>query len=258
VLTLDAINFGSGWFPHLSKRPGCSGYFTVALALADRFDAEGPWSAGALCELRAEELARTLGQDPSVPEVSELMDLYTRALRDLGAFLLDRHAGRFTGPVEAAGRSAARLVEALTAMPLYRDVARYGDREVPFLKRAQITVADLRLAFEGSGPGRFDDIDALTLFADNLVPHVLRLEGVLVYDAELLAGIEEGRLLSPGSPEEVEIRACALHAVERMAGVARDAARDVPPWRLDEWLWTLGQQPERKAAPRHRTRCAFY
>jgi hypothetical protein len=258
VLTLDAINFGSGWFPHLHKRPGCSGYFTVALGLADRFDTEGAWSPGALHEIVVEDLARTLGQDLSVPEVAELMDLYTRALRDLGAFLVDHHGGSFAGPVEAAGRSAARLVEMLAAMPLYRDVARYGHREVPFLKRAQITVADLRLAFAGAGLGRFDDIDDLTIFADNLVPHVLRLEGVLVYDGELLADIEAGRLLSWGSPEEVEIRACALHAVERMAGVARDAGRAVPPWRLDEWLWTLGQQPERKAAPRHRARCAYY
>ena len=44
LLTLDAINFGSGWFPTLRKRPGCSGYFTVAWALADRFREHGPWS----------------------------------------------------------------------------------------------------------------------------------------------------------------------------------------------------------------------
>ena len=28
VVTLDAVNFGSGWFPELRKRPGMSGYFT--------------------------------------------------------------------------------------------------------------------------------------------------------------------------------------------------------------------------------------
>ena len=44
LLTLDAVNFGSGWFPTIRKRPGCSGYFTVASALADRFREEGPWS----------------------------------------------------------------------------------------------------------------------------------------------------------------------------------------------------------------------
>jgi hypothetical protein len=33
VLTLDAINFGSGWFPTIRRRAGLSGYFTVASGL---------------------------------------------------------------------------------------------------------------------------------------------------------------------------------------------------------------------------------
>ena len=49
VVTLDAINFGSGWFPHLRKRGSLSGYFTVATALKKRFEARGPWSAPASC-----------------------------------------------------------------------------------------------------------------------------------------------------------------------------------------------------------------
>ena len=44
-LTLDAINFGSGWFPTLRKRDGRSGYFTVATGVRDRFASHGPWSA---------------------------------------------------------------------------------------------------------------------------------------------------------------------------------------------------------------------
>jgi hypothetical protein len=36
-LTLDTINFGSGYFPYMNKRPGRSGYFTVAGRLNDRF-----------------------------------------------------------------------------------------------------------------------------------------------------------------------------------------------------------------------------
>src|SRR5688572_20219511 len=38
---LDAVNFGSGWFPKLRKRPGCSGYFTVATSLTELCRAEG-------------------------------------------------------------------------------------------------------------------------------------------------------------------------------------------------------------------------
>src|SRR4051794_8022930 len=48
MLTLDAINFGSGWFPTVRKRPGSSGYYTVAWALADRFREHGPWTNGEL------------------------------------------------------------------------------------------------------------------------------------------------------------------------------------------------------------------
>ena len=42
-LTLNAINFGSGWFPTLRKRSGHSGYFTVAAGVRERFGHSGPW-----------------------------------------------------------------------------------------------------------------------------------------------------------------------------------------------------------------------
>ena len=64
LLTLGAINFGSGWFPTIRKRPGCSGYFTVAWGLADRFRAHGPYSTAELRAIDAREVAAVLGQDP--------------------------------------------------------------------------------------------------------------------------------------------------------------------------------------------------
>ncbi|HEX2233571.1 MAG TPA: queuosine salvage family protein [Thermoleophilaceae bacterium] len=234
LLALDAINFGSGWFPTLRKRPGCSGYFTVAWGLADRFRAGGPWSPAELRELDEGELAEVLGQDPG----HELMGLYARALRDLGAFLGDRTA---LEAVAEAGGSAERLAETLAAgMPFFEDTG--------FYKRAQIVSSDLALA----GVAEFSDLDRLTMFADNLVPHVLRVDGVLVYDDALAAHIDSGELLPPGR-EEREIRACALHACELIA-----AELDVPPRILDMWLWNRGQEPRYKARPRHRTRTVFY
>src|SRR3954470_19571638 len=78
MLTLDAINFGSGWFPTLRKRPGSSGYYTVAWALADRFRARGPWGPAELRSLTAPEVAAVLEQDPE----HELMELYAGGLRE--------------------------------------------------------------------------------------------------------------------------------------------------------------------------------
>ena len=257
VVTLDAINFGSGWFPELAKRDGKSGYYTVAGALADHFDRHGPWNAVALRRLDADVCAGVFGQKDN-PGARELMELFARALNDLGSWLASQHGGSFTKAIESSQGSAERLVGMLAEMPLYRDVARYADFEVPFYKRGQITASDLAEAFGGAGFGHFDDLDRLTIFADNLVPHVLRNDGVLDYDAGLLSRIERHELLTPGSPEEVEIRALALHAVERAVAELRRRGVEASARRLDTKLWTRGQRPEIKAHPRHRARCAFY
>jgi Potential Queuosine, Q, salvage protein family len=234
LLTLDAINFGSGWFPTLRKRTGRSGYFTVAWALADRFRAHGPWSNADLRRLDAATMAAVLGQEPGHP----LMRLYAEALRELGRFLGDRAA---LDLVEEAGGSAERL-----AALLARGMRFFDDRG--FYKRAQIVPSDLALA----GLASFDDLDRLTIFADNLVPHVLRVDGVLRYDPALAAHIDAGRLLPPGERER-EIRACALQACEQLA-----ERTGVPPRELDIRLWNRGQAPEYKAIPRHRTRSVYY
>ncbi|MBW2498495.1 MAG: hypothetical protein JRF61_14570 [Deltaproteobacteria bacterium] len=258
VIALDAINFGSGWFPVLRKQGGLSGYRTVATACRRHFEAEGAWSAARLRETTTGAMATLLGQDTSDPEVEELMALYARAWRDLGEWLGARHGDRFESVVESARHSAARLVEALVEMPLYRDVSRYDELEVPFYKRAQITVADLHRAF-GSGPlGRFDDLDELTLFADNLVPHVLRCEGVLDLDPELASRIDREELLEVGSAPEVEIRAVAVEAVERLVASLGRRGRPTTAAVLDGLLWNAGQAPRVKARPRHRARCVYY
>jgi len=258
VLTLDAINFGSGWFPLLVKRPGLSGYFTVATALREHFDRNGPWSAPELCRLEAGQLARVLGQAEAPEAVQELLELFALALRDLGRWLLEAHAGRFLSPVERARGSAERLAESVSEMPLFRDLARYGELRVPFYKRAQILAADLALAFEGQGPGAFRDLDRLTVFADNLVPHVLRCLGALHYAPELADRIEAGQEIPSGSRAEIEIRAAAVFAGERIAARARARGRTLTEAAVDRWLWTRGQHPEIKARPRHRTRSTFY
>jgi hypothetical protein len=258
ILTLDAINFGSGYFPYLAKRPGYSGYFTIASSLREVWEREGPWDAHQLAATSADDCARVMGQNPGIPEIAELMSLFSRSLNDLGEFLLKHFDGDPTGPIAAANCSAARLAEILIEMPLYRDVSHYADFEVPFYKRAQLTSADLAAVFKGEGYGAFADLDQLTIFADNLVPHVLRREGVLVYAPALAARIDAGELLEAGSPEEVEIRAAAVHAVECCVGLFRKAEVKITARQLDTTLWTRGQLPAMKAHPRHRTRTTNY
>jgi hypothetical protein len=118
-----------------------------------------------------------------------------------------------------------------------------------FYKRAQIAANDLVLA----GVADFADVDDLTVFADNFLPHVLRVDGVLVLDDALAARIDAGELIPAGSEEERELRACAVHACERLA-----ARFGVAPRVLDNWLWNRGLEPAYAARPAHLTRTVFY
>ncbi len=122
VLALDAINFGSGWFPTLRRRPGCSGYYTIAWPLADRWRAAGPWDADELLALDAAGVAEVLGQDPG----HELMALYAGALNQLGAWLGGRATLEAIAGAAGAAGSAERLAEELAAgMPYFEDPGFY-------------------------------------------------------------------------------------------------------------------------------------
>ncbi len=245
-LTLDAINFGSGWFPTLRKPAGRSGYFTIAGGLRERFERYGPWAASQLAQIEAPELADVFGQDPA----HQLMALFAASLRDLGGHVLQAFDGSFEALLDGAGSSAVALVQTLAGWDCFADVSLYEGATVPFLKRAQIAAADL----DRAGVARFTDLQALTMFADNLVPHVRRLDGVLRLHPDLVARIDREELIEHGSPEEVEIRACAVHAVELI--VARLPSCTAAS--VDQLLWNRGGEPFYKAAPRHRTRCTAY
>ncbi len=233
VLALDAVNFGSGWFAELEQRPGGFGYETVASALAERFRTGRPWTAAGLRDLSVEAVADLFGLERG----HALAGHFTAALRELGGFL-DGRTGLEV--VAEADGSAERLAAQLAGgMALWRD---------PLAKRAQLAASDLVLA----GVADFSDLGALTLFADNLVPHVLRRDGALVLDAALERHLDAGLLLAPGR-QELELRAAAVVAGERLAHRLGVSERD-----LDGMLWQRGQAPRYADPPAHRCRTTAY
>jgi hypothetical protein len=246
AVCMNAINFGSGWWPTIRKRSGLSGYGTMAAGVRDRFDAEGPWSPEELAAINAARIARLVGQDPDHP----LMADFAAALRDVGAHLLADHGGRYLGVVEGTG-SIPALAARLAGWDAFADASIYEGREVPFYKRAQLAAADL----ERSGVTDLPGGERLTAFADNLVPHVLRVDGVLRLDPELTAAIEAEELLPHGSPQEVELRAAAVHAVELLSAATAGA---LSPAQIDSALWNRGAGRRYKSLPRPRSRTTAY
>jgi hypothetical protein len=237
VLVLDTLNFsfwGSG-----------RGYWQLAESLRDAFDGGDPlWEPARLLELDEGGLAAVIGEFPMAERrIAALHELARLAEREAGGEL-----ARLVPP------SAPELASYLSRnLESFRDVGVYGELEVPFLKRAQIAAADLW----GSSAIAFSDVDQLTCFADYKLPQALRHLGALEYTEHLARKVDDWVELDAGSPEEVEIRAATVVAVEelrdRLAAEGRELTAVEVDWML--WGYSQGLFPVR---PHHRVRTVFY
>jgi hypothetical protein len=64
--------------------------------------------------------------------------------------------------------------------------------------------------------------------------------------------------IAPGSPEEVEIRANTVVAVERIKEEARGLGLRIRSHEIDGLLWHMGQGDAYRERPYHRTVTVFY
>lgn len=262
VLVLDALNF-SFWANPGSPRwcveyegESLQGYWALAASLKRAINEGFPlWDAAWLAQISREEVAHILRGSAEIP----LRDERLQNLHEIGSGLLREYGGWFSGMVERAGGSAEMLVAGIAeAFSSFRDMACYDGEEVVFLKRAQIAVSDLAASFGGRGWGKFSDLDELTAFADYKIPQVLRRLGILEYSPSLGTLVDSRTLLPAGSPQEVEIRAATIWAVEMLKKELLDLGRRMSSIELDWLLWNIGQIPHPEDRPYHLTRTIFY
>jgi hypothetical protein len=258
ILALDSINFGSGYEPALLAEGWSlideSLYFTLATHLKQYFESSGPLNAQALMAMDTEQCLEILHLPKDGAMSREFAALCARGMRELGADVAENHAGLFDSFVQAANGKSEDIVRRLITMHHFKDIHAYKGRDVAFYKRAQITAADLYLGYKQMGIDVFDDTDRLTMFADNAVPHVLRVDGLLSYTDSLAQKIAAEQDIKSGSEEEIELRACAAHVVELIAAHKGLRAMDI-----DHILWHKSVEAERyNQSPPHRTLSRFY
>ncbi|WOL12642.1 UPF0553 protein-like [Canna indica] len=181
-----------------------------------------------------------------------------RLLHEVGLELERNFGGEAANLVKASGKSAANLVTLVTRhFPGFRDHSVYKGHQIFLYKRAQIFAADVWGAFKGQGYGEFYDIKSITIFADYIVPAVLRQLGVLKYSSSLSSSVDTKAEICSGSEEEIELRACTIHAVEKMRDIIQSKfGKQVLSVEMDLWLWSRGVQ--NSALPHHRTLSIYY
>lgn len=262
IVALDSVNFGSGYFKDAQACGIDLEYNQIAGALKDAFGNNRlclPVQWASATPLECHDVFR-------VPQgrherLDRLMTLFASHLQETGRRVIADHGGRVMNLLAAAENSAEKLVNIVGAWPTFHDVTDYKGREVAVYKRAQILAADIYLALEGgapAAPAAFSDMDKLTIFADNMVPHVLRHDGILQYSPALADKIDSGLMIESGSAEETEIRMAGIHAVELMKNAAAQTGSRVNSVNLDHILWNRGYEAGIYALPTHRTWSVWY
>jgi hypothetical protein len=262
IFVLDALNFcfwedpGQSKWSIEYKGEELSGYWALAASLKRAYEEGIPLTnAEFLATISSKIVEKIFRGTQRIP----LFQQRVHNLREVGTVLLEKYDGTFVNVLQHANRSAVTLVnEVVTHFPSFNDMAIYEGRPVYLYKRAQLLVADLYGAFEGEGYGEFTDLDQLTIFADYKLPQVLRHYHVLEYDEYLSNLVDSYVHFNPGSPEEVEIRAATVQAVELMRQSLTNGHGSIPAFKLDWWLWTLGQNDAVREKPYHRSRTIFY
>jgi len=262
LLVVDSLNFC--FWPARGKErweieygpEKLSGYYGLAASIKKSVESGIPiLQPDYLANLSLGELKKALVGRGEL----QLMEDRLGSLNELGLVLLRHFQGKATRLVEAAGNSAIRLTRLLAEyLTSFRDVSEYEGQKVFFYKRAQILAADLHGAFKGEKWGRFKDMDQLTTFADYKLPQVLRHLGVLRYTRDLAEKVDRRIFLAAGGPEEVEIRANTVCAVELIHRELERLGKDLRAFEIDWVLWNLGQQDEFRSKPYHRTVTIFY
>lgn len=265
ILLLDALNFCFWSLPGESRwqvewrGATYNGYYALAASLTRGMEEGRPlWDAGYLETLADGELTAILRPAEGSPPIPLFEDRLANA-REVGRVLREKYGGSFARAVEAAGRDAVALVKLLARdFPSFADVAEWDDAYVPFLKRAQICVSDLSVAFGGVGLGALTGLDQLTAFADYKLPRLLRREGVLVYAPELAEIVDTATLIPASSAAEVEIRAATIWGVELLRRALAEEGITQTASAIDYRLWLESQQAAPDERPYHRTRTIYY
>jgi len=258
IVTLNALTFDAGLskeFKEKIKRKE-STFKVVASLLKEQVQQGESLDVNFAKNINSQKLGKMLGVDPAF----ELIGMYVQSLNELGSFISKSYGSysNFINSFNAQSRANGIVNSLYENLSFYKDKAEYNGFTVFFLKRAQLLANDIYLAFKGKGYGDIKDINNLTMFADNLIPHFFRIEGVLEYEKDLVQRIEKEEIIPFGSKEEVEIRAFGVQCIEKLRELLNKRNPLIMSSEIDWYLWEKTQHPKYKSIPRHKTPTFFY
>jgi hypothetical protein len=195
------------------------------------------------------EEARLIFSSSNTAEIP-LLEERRKNLREAGKVLREKYSGEFINVLEEGKFDAINIVKNLVKnFPSFRDIFEFKNKEIFFLKRAQLCVLDLSY-LNGLA---IKNIDALSGFADYKVPQMLRKFGIISFNSDLGSKIDNFIPLPMGEEEEIEIRSATIWCIE----LIRQKLGKFSPGDIDNALWIMSQD-KTGVSPYHRTYSIYY
>ena len=205
-----------------------------------------------LSTITKKELGIILRGNTEIPLLGERVKI----LREIGSVLLKKYGRNFSNVIKKSHGDALKLVKLiLDSFPSFQDFAYYKNKKILFQKRAQALVEGLYSIFHGKGYGKLKNINLLTALADYIIPNMLREVGIFEYSEKLSTKIDNKIILKKGSPEEIEIRANTIWAIELIRRKLESKKVKVSALNINDYLWTIGRDVK---TPFHLTRTIAY
>jgi len=206
-------------------------------------------------KISKEEFSKILLGNTEIP----LLEERWKILREIGTNMVAKYDGNASNLIAEADGDAQKLVELIMEnFPSFLDTSLYKNKEIYFYKRAQLLVADIYQLFDGQGFGALKNIDKFTACADYKLPQILRELGILEYTTALAEKVDIKTEIAHNSPEEVEMRANTIWAVEFIKEEVKKCSPQILSFEVNDHLWLATQEKFDGDKPYHRTRTTAY
>lgn len=211
--------------------------------------------AGYRATIGKEDYREILRGNTEIPLLEERWEI----TKNVASVLLKKYGGDFGELIRGANGDALKLLESIISQfSSLEDIAKYQGKTIYFYKRAQLLIEDINQAFAGEGYGDLTHLEEFTACADYKLPQSLRKLGIISYAKNLREKIDGLIQIPKGNPEEVEIRANTIWAVEMIKGELQKMGRNVSSASINDHLWLMGQNKTSDDKPYHRTLTTAY
>ena len=191
--------------------------------------------------LTFQELENIFKGNIEMPMLQERKDI----LNQVGQKLVNSYEGDWINFINSCPKklysNGEGLIEKLISeFPRFNDSSSYKGKDIHFYKLAQLAFWGIHGELSHSNYFNIEDINAMSAFADYIVPVALKVMKIVEYSEDLNEKINNGILIERDSEEEIEVRAASLFATAKLTeavNLRRPANKTIIIPQLDYRLW---------------------